>query len=41
MIFESCIRRSRQGNPDTWTVKRDPAGNEFCVASSATLTGWT
>jgi predicted enzyme related to lactoylglutathione lyase len=27
-------------NPDTWTVMRDPEGNEFCVTSSATLTGW-
>ena len=28
-------------NPDTWTVMTDPEGNEFCVTSSATLTGWT
>ena len=27
-------------NPDTWTVLRDPEGNEFCVSSTATLTGW-
>ena len=27
-------------NPDTWTVMRDPEGNEFCVTSSETLTGW-
>ncbi len=27
-------------NPDTWTVMRDPQGNEFCVTSSATVTGW-
>jgi predicted enzyme related to lactoylglutathione lyase len=27
-------------NPDTWTVLRDPEGNEFCVTSTATLTGW-
>jgi len=27
-------------NPDTWTVMRDPEGNEFCVTSTATLTGW-
>jgi predicted enzyme related to lactoylglutathione lyase len=26
-------------NPDTWTVMRDPEGNEFCVTSTATLTG--
>ena len=26
-------------NPDTWTVLRDPEGNEFCVTSTATLTG--
>jgi predicted enzyme related to lactoylglutathione lyase len=27
-------------NPDTWTVMLDPEGNEFCVTSTATLTGW-
>ena len=27
-------------NPDTWTVMRDPEGNEFCVTSQTTLTGW-
>jgi predicted enzyme related to lactoylglutathione lyase len=27
-------------NPDTWTVMRDPEGNEFCVTSTATLSGW-
>ena len=27
-------------NPDTWTVMRDPEGNEFCVTSTSTLTGW-
>ena len=27
-------------NPDTWTVMRDPEGHEFCVSSTATLTGW-
>jgi predicted enzyme related to lactoylglutathione lyase len=27
-------------NPDTWTVMRDPEGNEFCVTSRETLTGW-
>ena len=27
-------------NPDSWTVMRDPEGNEFCVTSTATLTGW-
>jgi predicted enzyme related to lactoylglutathione lyase len=27
-------------NPDRWTVLRDPEGNEFCVTSTATLTGW-
>jgi predicted enzyme related to lactoylglutathione lyase len=26
-------------NPDTWTVMRDPEGNEFCVTSALTLTG--
>ena len=26
-------------NPDTWTVMRDPEGNEFCVTSTATLAG--
>ncbi|HEY7143704.1 MAG TPA: VOC family protein [Streptosporangiaceae bacterium] len=26
-------------NPDTWTVLRDPEGNEFCVTSTLTLTG--
>ena len=26
-------------NPDTWTVLRDPEGNEFCVTSTSTLTG--
>jgi hypothetical protein len=28
-------------NPDTWTVLADPEGNEFCVTSTSTLTGWT
>ena len=27
-------------NPDTWTVMQDPEGNEFCVTSTETLTGW-
>lgn len=27
-------------NPDKWTVMQDPEGNEFCVTSSETLTGW-
>jgi predicted enzyme related to lactoylglutathione lyase len=27
-------------NPDSWTVMRDPEGNEFCVTSRQTLTGW-
>ena len=27
-------------NPDTWTVMRDPEGNEFCVTSTSTMTGW-
>ncbi len=27
-------------NPDTWTVMRDPEGHEFCVTSTANLTGW-
>jgi hypothetical protein len=27
-------------NPDTWTVMTDPEGNEFCVTSSSTLSGW-
>ncbi|WP_214319449.1 VOC family protein [Nonomuraea sediminis] len=27
-------------NPDTWTVMRDPEGNEFCVTSTTTMTGW-
>ena len=27
-------------NPDTWTVMSDPEGNEFCVTSISTLTGW-
>jgi Glyoxalase-like domain len=27
-------------NPDIWTVMRDLEGNEFCVTSTATLTGW-
>jgi predicted enzyme related to lactoylglutathione lyase len=26
-------------NPDTWTVMRDPEGNEFCLTSTSTLTG--
>jgi hypothetical protein len=26
-------------HPDTWTVLRDPEGNEFCVTSTSTLTG--
>jgi hypothetical protein len=28
-------------NPDTWTVMKDPEGNEFSVTSTRTLTGWT
>jgi hypothetical protein len=29
------------GNPDTWTVTRDPEGNEFCLTSTPRpLTGW-
>ena len=28
-------------NPDRWTVMTDPEGNEFCVTSQQTLTGWT
>lgn len=28
-------------HPDAWTVMQDPEGNEFCVISSTTLTGWT
>jgi predicted enzyme related to lactoylglutathione lyase len=27
-------------NPDRWTVLLDPEGNEFCVTSTTTLTGW-
>lgn len=27
-------------NPDSWTVLTDPEGNEFCVTSTTTLTGW-
>ena len=27
-------------NPDKWTVLADPEGNEFCVTSTSTLTGW-
>lgn len=27
-------------NPDSWTVLTDPEGNEFCVTSTASLTGW-
>jgi hypothetical protein len=26
-------------NPDTFTVMRDPEGNEVCVTSASTLTG--
>jgi predicted enzyme related to lactoylglutathione lyase len=25
-------------NPGTWTVMRDPEGNEFCVTSTSTMT---
>jgi hypothetical protein len=28
-------------NPDTWAVLEDPEGNEFCVTSTQTLTGWS
>lgn len=28
-------------NPDRWTVLVDPEGNEFCVTSTQTLTGWS
>ena len=27
-------------NPDRWAVMHDPEGNEFCVTSTATFTGW-
>jgi predicted enzyme related to lactoylglutathione lyase len=27
-------------NPDVWAVLADPEGNEFCVTSRVTLTGW-
>jgi len=27
-------------NPDTWTVMRDPEGNEFCVTSTSAMTRW-
>jgi glyoxalase superfamily protein len=27
-------------NPDRWAVMLDPEGNEFCITSSTTLTGW-
>jgi predicted enzyme related to lactoylglutathione lyase len=27
-------------NPDRWAVMTDPEGNEFCVTSTATLSGW-
>ncbi len=27
-------------NPDRWAVLLDPEGNEFCVTSTATFTGW-
>jgi predicted enzyme related to lactoylglutathione lyase len=26
-------------DPDTWTVMRDPEGNEFCVAGASAMTG--
>jgi hypothetical protein len=28
-------------HPDTWAVLLDPEGNEFCVTSTATFTGWS
>jgi len=27
-------------NPDRWAVMTDPEGNEFCVTSTSTLSGW-
>jgi hypothetical protein len=27
-------------NPDVWAVLQDPEGNEFCVSSRTTMTGW-
>jgi predicted enzyme related to lactoylglutathione lyase len=27
-------------NPDRWAVMLDPEGNEFCVTSTTTLSGW-
>ena len=27
-------------NPDRWAVMTDPEGNEFCVTSTDTLSGW-
>jgi len=39
-LVESRQDPASYANPDTWTVLRDPEGNEFCVTSTATLTGW-
>jgi hypothetical protein len=29
-----------RSRPGTWTVMRDPEGNEFCVTSASAMTGW-
>lgn len=39
-VVEICQDPDSLDNPDTWTVLADPEGNEFCVTSTRTLTGW-
>ena len=34
------IREVDEGVQGHWIVMEDPEGNEFCVTSTATLTGW-
>jgi len=39
MLVEVRQDPASYDNPDTWSVMRDPEGNEFCVTSTSTLTG--
>jgi predicted enzyme related to lactoylglutathione lyase len=40
-VIEARADPDSLDHPDTWTVMKDPEGNEFCVTSTRTLTGWT
>jgi hypothetical protein len=42
LLYVAAVRQDAASldNPDTWTLMRDPEGNEFCLTSTSTLTGW-